>query len=169
MPPFFLIRLATIADAPVLGSHRACMFRDMGIVPGPLFDRYRATCESRMREMLETGEYIGWLALPNDRNPKIIAGAGVQLRRVLPHPVEDPDGDITIAEGRHAMIHNVFTESEWRRRGIARLLLEQIIAWARAERIDSLVLHTSDEGRALYEELGFIQTSEMRFSGRLVP
>ena len=70
-----------------------------------------------------------------------------------------------MAEGRHAIIINVFTEPEWRRRGIAKLLLEQIIAWARTERLDRLVLHASDEGRLLYEKMGFVQTSEMRFSG----
>ena len=45
--------------------------------------------------------------------------------------------------------------------------MEHIIAWARAERLDRLVLHASDEGRALYERLGFIQTNEMRFKDRL--
>ena len=64
-------------------------------------------------------------------------------------------------------IVNVFTEPEWRRRGVAKLLMEQIISWARAERLDRLVLHASDEGRALYEQMGFIQTNEMRFKDRL--
>ena len=45
--------------------------------------------------------------------------------------------------------------------------MEQIIAWARAERLDRLVLHASDEGRVLYAKMGFIQTNEMRFKDRL--
>ena len=89
------------------------------------------------------------------------------MRRVLPHPAEYSDGEIGIAEGRHAIIVNVFTEPGWRRRGVAQLLLEQLIAWARTERLDRLVLHASDEGRALYEKMGFIRTNEMRFNGRL--
>jgi len=44
--------------------------------------------------------------------------------------------------------------------------MEQIIAWARAERLDRLVLHASDEGRGLYAKMGFIQTNEMRFKDR---
>ena len=92
-----------------------------------------------------------------------MAGVGVQLRRVLPHPVGEPGGEIAIAEGRHAIVINVFTEPDWRRRGLATLLMKQIIGWARAERLNRLVLHASDEGRAVYERLGFIQTNEMRF------
>ena len=124
----------------------------MGLVPEPLFESYRAQCETRLREMLETGEYVGWLASPNEVPDKIVAGVGVQLRRVLPHLAEGPGGEISIAEGRHAIIINVFTEPEWRRRGVAKLLMEELIGWARAERLDRLVLHASDEGRLLYEK-----------------
>jgi hypothetical protein len=46
------------------------------------------------------------------------------------------------------------------RRGAA-LLIQRIIAWSREQRLDRLVLHASDEGRALYERLSFIATNEM--------
>ncbi len=163
----FDIRLATVADAALIARQRALMFQEMGLVPEPIFDSYRTRCEKRLREQLATGEYIGWLASPQQSPEEIVAGAGAQLRRVLPHPAEFFDGKIGIAEGRHAIIVNVFTEPGWRRRGVAKLLLEQLIAWARTERLDRLVLHASDEGRALYEKMGFIQTNEMRFNGRL--
>jgi GNAT superfamily N-acetyltransferase len=159
----FEIRLAAVPDAVRIASHRARMFRDMGLVPEPLFEDYQVRCEIRIREMLETGEYVGWLASPNEALDEIVGGAGVQLRRTLPHPVGGPHGEITIAEGRHAIIINVYTEPEWRRRGVARLLMNEIIGWARHERLDRLVLHASDEGRALYEQLGFVLNNEMRF------
>ena len=163
----FEIRLATITDAALIGWQRARMFRDMGLVPNELFDSYRLLCETRLDEQLSSGEYIGWLAYPNESPNQFVAGAGVQLRRVLPHPVGEPGGQITIADGRHAILLNVFTEPEWRRRGLATLLIKRIIAWARSERLDRLVLHASDEGRPVYEQLGFIQTNEMRFRERL--
>ena len=167
MPQPFAIRLATVADAALIGWHRARMFRDMGLVPDSLFDRYRTLCEAGLREQLASGEYVGWLASPDTSPENIVAGAGVQLRRVLPHPVGEPGGEITIAEGRHAIILNVFTEPEWRRRGVATLILNRILAWARDQRLDRLVLHASDEGRIVYECLGFVQTNEMRFKDRL--
>ena len=163
----FEIRLATVADAEIIARHRVRMFHEMGLVPEHLFESYRTECEARLREMLETSEYIGWLASPNERPDQIVTGVDVQLRSVLPHPVEGTGGEIGIAAGRHAIIINVFTEPEWRRRGIAKLLMEQIIAWARTERLDRLVLHASDEGRALYDHMGFVPTNEMRFKDRL--
>ena len=57
---------------------------------------------------------------------------------------------------------NVFTEPEWRRRGIAALLLEEIIEWSRKEFLDRLVLHASEEGRTLYGRVGFVPGNEMR-------
>src|SRR5690349_6604876 len=151
----FEIRLATVADAALIGLQRARMFHEMEMVPETLFDRYRVVCETRLRELLGTGEYLGWLAFRLRSPNEIVAGAGVQLRRVLPHPVGETLDDIVIAEGRHAIVLNVWTEPDWRRRGLATLLLKKILDWARAERLDRLVLHASDEGRLVYERLGF--------------
>jgi uncharacterized protein (DUF1330 family) len=55
----------------------------------------------------------------------------------------------------------------WRRRGVAALLMQHVLAWARHGRLDRLVLHASAEGRRLYEGLGFVATNEMRFAGDL--
>jgi GNAT superfamily N-acetyltransferase len=161
----FNIRIATPADADIIGWHRARMFHDMGDIPDHLFDEFRTMSRDRVREQLVSGEYVGWLASPVDSLGQIIAGAGVQLRRVSPHPSTGPNGERGIAEGRHAIIINVFTEPEWRRRGIAALLMQHIIDWSRQEQLDRLVLHVSDEGRALYEKLGFVLTNEMKFVG----
>jgi hypothetical protein len=46
--------------------------------------------------------------------------------------------------------------------------MRHVLEWARAQRLDRLVLHASAEGRALYERLGFVATNEMRFSGSLL-
>lgn len=165
MPNEFHVRLATPVDADIIGTHRAQMFYDMGDIPDRLFDQFRAMSCERVREQLTTGEYIGWLACSADSLGKIIGGAGVQLRRVMPHPLTSPKGEAGIGEGRHAIILNVYTQPAWRRRGVAALLMRHIIDWSRAEKLDRLVLHASDEGRALYEKLGFVLTNEMKFVG----
>ena len=165
MPNEFNVRLATPADADIIGWHRARMFHDMGDIPDHLFEEFRTLSRSRLHEQLTSGEYVGWLASPVDSLGQIIAGTGAQLRRVMPHPLTGPNGEAGIAEGRHAIIINVFTEPEWRRRGVAALLMRHLIAWSREERLDRLVLHASDDGRALYEKLGFVLTNEMKFVG----
>ena len=163
----FNARFAAITDSPLIARHRARMFQDMGYVPAELFDYFRAKSEARLREALACGEYVGWLAIRRSSPQTIIGGAGVQLRRVLPHPIGEAGGAITIGDGRHGIILNVFTEPEWRRRGIAALVMNIIIEWSRKQRLDGLILHASDEAHALYERLGFISTNEMRFSGDL--
>ena len=141
------------------------MFSDMGELPAEMFDPFRAQSLSALRKMFEQASYVGWLASPSDDLNKIVAGAGVQLREVPPHPQPDANGKIDIVAGRQAIIQNVYTEPKWRRHGLAGLLIKRIIDWTREQGIQSLVLHASDDGRAVYERLGFIQTTEMRFRG----
>jgi len=161
----FQIRLATRADLEVISDHRARMFRDMGEVPGEMFDTFRAQSKEALRSMFEHNQYVGWLAAPHDEPGKIVAGAGVTLRKVAPHPQPGPGGKFVIISGRQAIIQNVYTEPEWRRRGVGTLLMKEIIAWSKTTGIESLVLHASEEGRPLYEKLGFVTTTEMRFKG----
>jgi GNAT superfamily N-acetyltransferase len=159
----FKIRLATCADLDVISEHRARMFSDMEELPAELFKSFRAQSKDKLDRMFERNEYIGWLATPAEEPEKIIAGAGVALREVAPHPQADANGKIEIISGRQAIIQNVFTEPEWRRCGLGTLLMNEIIQWSQKTGIDSLVLHASNEGRSLYEKLGFTPTTEMRF------
>jgi GNAT superfamily N-acetyltransferase len=57
---------------------------------------------------------------------------------------------------RLAWIGMVLTRPEYRRRGLARLLLEDVIAIAERRGIHTLKLDATEEGRPLYEHLGFV-------------
>ena len=157
------LRIATITDAPVLAAHRVAMFREMGSV--------KPECEQKLHEAsaayfalaIPSGEYVGWVA-HEPGSPAIVAGAGVQIRSMLPRPNASGHG---LLAGREALVLNVYTRPEWRRRGIARFMMEAVIRWAATDGIVSLVLHASDDGRPLYETLGFIPTGEMRYTGSL--
>ena len=164
--PPIRIRPATPADAPVIARHRGGMFRDMGQVTPEAYDALVSLAEARLREMLASGEYVAWLALAPDGD-RVIGGAGAQRRLAFPHPHRFEDGTVGIGEGRHAIVLNVYTEPEWRRRGVAEALMREVIRWAREERLDRLVLHASEQGRPLYQRLGFAATNEMRFQGPL--
>jgi GNAT superfamily N-acetyltransferase len=164
----FRIRFATTADAAVIARHRALMFQDMGQLPPAAFGPLCAAAEEVLAGALARGEYVGWLLTPEEEPAKVVAGAGVQLRDVLPHPVDLGDGKVGVAAGRHGIVLNVFTEPAWRRRGLAEMLMRHVLEWARDQRLDRLVLHASEEGRALYQRLGFVATNEMRFSDSLL-
>ena len=165
MPDTIDVRRATAADSRVLARHRAEMFRDMGDLPD---DRHYATllsaAEREIAACLASGDYVSFVASPAGRPAEVVAGAGIQIRRLLPRPLANGSG---IRLGPEAIVLNVFTERAWRRRGIAARLMEHVIGWARSNGIAQLVLHASPDGRRLYERLGFEPTNEMRFTGEL--
>ena len=154
----YRIREATVAHIPLLARHRAAMFRDMGrLAPeqGPALARATA---DYLGDVLPRGEYLGWVA--QTRSPdESIGGAGVQLRRILPRPASDSD---RLELGPEAIVLNVYVEPTWRRRGVAEALMRAVLATLAERKVRRIVLHASDQGRSLYERLGFVQSNEMR-------
>lgn len=158
-----VLRFATAADAPVLASHRVAMFREMGFIDARQEPVLLRACESYFASAIPSGEYVGWIGSAVD-DPAPVAGAGVQFRSLLPRPSMSKDA---VLLGREGLVLNVYTDHTWRRRGVARLLMSTIVTWAAEVGIVNLVLGASDEGRPLYENLGFVPTREMRYTGRL--
>jgi GNAT superfamily N-acetyltransferase len=167
MAPGYSVRRAEARDIPHIVRHRVGMFRDMGVLPPDFEAELAERTRSYLEEAIPCGEYLGWLAVTAGEPENVVAGAGVQIRRALPHPRSLHGGGAGIARGRHAIVLNVFTEAPCRRRGLARLLMEQVLDWARSDGVEVLVLHASGAGRHLYERLGFVPTNEMRFDGDL--
>jgi GNAT superfamily N-acetyltransferase len=67
---------------------------------------------------------------------------------------------------RLAWIGMVLTRPEYRRQGLARRLMEDIIAIAERRGIHTLKLDATDEGRPLYESLGFVVDKTVERWGR---
>jgi GNAT superfamily N-acetyltransferase len=155
-----ILRAATIDDCAIIARQRVSMFVDMGFVKSDdaAGELHRLTV-AWLAERIPRGEYVGWLATPVHEPERVVAGAGAQLRRVLPFPKHHNE---QIADGRQAIVVNVYTEPEFRRRGVARLLMTALLNWARSIQLESLVLHATADGKPLYESLGFRQTNEMR-------
>lgn len=157
-----VIRLATPVDAPVLGKHRTAMFRDIGTIHPSSEAALHDASTGYFETALASGEYVGWVAYQRDDPARIVAGAGVQLRVLLPRP--EPKGQGLLL-GREGLILNVYVDPAWRRRGLARRLMQEILIWAAGAGVARLVLHASTEGRPLYESLGFVASNEMRYAG----
>ena len=100
---------------------------------------------------LKDGSYRGWVVEDGDR---IVAGGGLAIVGFQPSPL-DPSP-------RRVWVVNMYTEPAYRRRGLGRVLLQDMIGWCREQGVRSVSLHASDAGRRLYELLGFQPTNEMR-------
>jgi GNAT superfamily N-acetyltransferase len=146
------IRAATVVDAAMILHHRKSMFRDMGEGTANELDLMAVMTGPWLAQALSDGSYRGWLA--EDSSGRVIGGGGVLL---CPWPASPKDPLL-----RRAIILNVYTESEFRHRGIARRIMVTILGWLKEQGFPSVALHSSDEGRHLYEELGFKATNEMR-------
>jgi len=151
----YRIRRATVEDAPVIARHRAAMFRDMGDASGDDVARIESASILYLRRMISERRFLGWLA---ERQGEVVAGGGLVVSQLLPRPG-------AVEGGEQALILNVYCEPEHRRRGLARALMAAMLEWCKRERIAKVVLHASQDGRPLYESLGFVQTNEMRWQG----
>ena len=160
------VRQAVAADAALLARHRAEMWREMGRLPDDVYPDARRDSEAWFARAIPAGTYVGWLAAPADRPREVVAGAGIVVRPIIP-TVRPRAGRVISTDAPQGLVVNVFTERPWRRRGLGRLLMMRVIEGARALELSSLVLHASDDGRGLYEKVGFRQTNEMRFEGEL--
>ena len=57
---------------------------------------------------------------------------------------------------------NVVTAPHYRQRGIARRIMQAMVRWLAEQGIWYMTLHTTEMGRPLYEELGFVDSNEMK-------
>lgn len=164
--PAVRIRRASVNDAAALARHRAEMFRDMGKLSDALYEPLVEASAQYFAHAVPSGEYVAWIASEAMVSGAPVAGAGVQLRTLLPRPDED---GLRLVPGPEGLILNVFTERAWRRRGIAASLMHHVLEYARERGLGRIVLHASPEGRALYDQMGFVPTTEMRYAGQPHP
>lgn len=150
------IREAGIGDIEHILHHRRAMFEEMGYRDEAVLDRMEAASREYFGAALQNGTYRGWLAERPDR--QIVAGGGIVISAWPGHPGE--------GHARRAWILNMYTEPGARRRGVARRLMEAMIAWCRAHGFSTVSLHASAAGRPLYETMGFEPTNEMRLKLR---
>jgi GNAT superfamily N-acetyltransferase len=127
------------------------MFASMGGFDELTLDAVRRASEPWTARLIEEGKYLGWIT---DDEGTPIASAGMLILDWPPHPL-DPTG------GARAYLLNVFVQHGYRRRGLARALLELCVAEARRRNIRVVSLHASREGAPLYEQLGFKASNEM--------
>ena len=155
MPADFTIRPATLEDIPEILRQRRGMYEDMHYTDAEAISAMLALTEEYLKEALPEGSFRAWLAFDGDR----AAGGGALV--ITPWPAHPYD-----LECRRATILNVYTHRECRRRGIARAVMQTILDWCRQQDFARVTLHASEDGRPLYESMGFEASNEMRLNLR---
>jgi len=148
----FTVRAASVEDINLLVRHRRMMWWDMGRRDEEALKMMEEAAHEYFTVTVVEGSYRGFLAVT--ASGEVAGGAGIVLSAW--------PGILGQRSPRRAMILNMYVERAYRRRGIARALMIKMISWCRENGFTSVGLHASDEGRSLYEELGFKPTNEMR-------
>jgi GNAT superfamily N-acetyltransferase len=155
IPTRLTIREAVPRDIPEILRQRRRMYEDMNYKDPSALDAMATACVSYLSKAMADGSFRAWLACDGNR---VVGGGAVIITPWLAHPYD--------LECRRATILNVYTEPEYRRRGIARQLMQAMIDWCRSDCLSRVTLHASDDGRHLYESLGFEPSNEMRLQLR---
>jgi GNAT superfamily N-acetyltransferase len=144
------VRPVRPADLDLIRRHREEMFRDSGraeAVVAAMSDPFRLWLQPR----LEDGRYFGFVA---EAEGAPIGGVGLMEIDWPPHPLHPH-------EDRRGYVLNVFVEPSHRGRGVARALMAAADAEFARRGVSYLVLHATEAGRVLYEQIGWTSTAEM--------
>jgi len=128
------------------------MWRDIHPEFGVKVDESEDLTRKWIRERLSSGMLIGFIVRADDGS---VAGSGcIWIRDEQPRP--------TNPHQVQPYLMSMYTEKEFRRKGVAKLIVKKALDWCKKHDYERIILHASDEGRALYEAFGFEPTTEMR-------
>ena len=152
MDPAFHIRHGTLGDIPAITQHRLGMMLEMGLATPDQCTAYDPEFRMFIEKEISAGNFNSFLAATE--TGQVVGGGAVY---VVPWP-----GNPSDRLQKRVFILNVFTEPEFRRRGIARAVVGAMVNWCRARGFHSVRLMASDVGRPLYQSMGFFPTHEMK-------
>ena len=150
------IRVAALADIPDLVRLRRLMFESMGYDDLDTLDAGDEAARTYFGRAIPSGQFKGWLAFAP--GGEAIGSGGAVIDRHPPGP-----NNLT---GETGYIMNICTAPAYRRRGIARRMMQVIIAWLKERGIQRITLHASDIGRPLYQQLGFSESNLMQYKAQ---
>ena len=104
---------------------------------------------SYYQKALYDGSHIAYLVYDESR---CVGTGGVSFFQVMP-TYHNPSGD-------KAYIMNMYTNPEYRRKGIAYKTLDMLIKDIKSKGISSISLEATAMGRPLYEKYGFVKMND---------
>lgn len=143
------LRTALLHDVDDLVALRVLMFQEMGIDVADV--DWRAAAGAWFTRAIAVPDLVH-VVVAVDEDDRPVACAVGQLRDECPSPV-NPDGG-------SCLVHTVSVLPAFRRRGLARACMEELLDWVRREGdVTRLELLATPDGEGLYERLGFRRTA----------
>jgi GNAT superfamily N-acetyltransferase len=146
------LRCADPFDAAALAELRVASVIEMGLLRPDDAPAFARRCRRELWDALRDDRLAAWLLAVDGR---VEGCACVLFWNRLPYP----------GTSLHAEVSGVYVAPAYRRRGIARELVRETIAAARARGARRIVLNSTDEMRAFYRDLGFADSGQLRLDG----
>lgn len=140
-------RVTDANDIDMLMDARLSMLRIVNDLPADYIFDDELVVSSR-RYFLE-GDQTTVVAVDDGRCVACASMSYIEIMPTFSHP-----------SGKRAHLMNVYTEESYRRRGIARHLVNMLIEDARAYGATEVSLDATESGRPLYESVGFKASEE---------
>ena len=137
-----LIRKANEEDIALLSETRKLQLIDEGIAPNCDIDE---ELFAFFKKWLKSSDFVQFIA---EEDGKLLSTAAVIYYDLPP--------SFTNKIGVRGYVTNVYTVPEHRGKGLAKMLLTELLNDAKSRGIKKLWLGASKLGRPLYEKLGFI-------------
>jgi GNAT superfamily N-acetyltransferase len=75
--------------------------------------------------------------------------------------LREQPGNFDVPNGRTGYILNIFTLKEFRKNGIASLLMQKLIDEGKRLKLDRLELKATQAGEPIYRQLGFVEPHDL--------
>jgi GNAT superfamily N-acetyltransferase len=150
-----IIREATPADIPEILLQRRGMYEDIGYKDAATLSAILSRSGEYLSKALPDRSFRAWLAFTGG---SAVGGGAIVISPWPAHPYD--------LECRRATILNVYTYPQYRRQGVGRQIMQTLVDWCRNEGFARVSLHASDDGRHLYESMGFEASNEMQLKFR---
>ena len=140
-------RMTTAADTETFVQMRLETLIEMGGLSD--VHRFDAAFVGATREYFEHGDHATIFAVDGEN---VVGCATLSFIETLPslsHPT-----------GRRSHLFGVYVKQNYRRQGIAQQMMKMLIGEAKNRGVTEITLDTTDDGRPLYEKLGFKTSDE---------
>ncbi|MGN0404991.1 MAG: GNAT family N-acetyltransferase [Bariatricus sp.] len=153
-----IYKKATIEDIEILTKTRIEVLRaanqlsadiDMTEVEKQSYEYYS--------KALREGAHTAYLVFDDT---KFIGAGGISYYRVMP-TYHNPSGN-------KAYVMNMYTDPDYRRKGIAYKTLDLLVSDAKSRGVNVISLEATDMGRPLYEKYGFVKMNDEMILGTVL-
>lgn len=141
---------ANTSHIPLLVQSRIDFLKDYWGDQDPLVEHnLRIELESFFSREIAEGSYVAYFAMEDG------VYVGVGGMKVVQRP-----GSFRIPEGTSGYIMNMYTKPDYRKKGIARSILEALLSLGKEMGLRFFELHATKDGEHLYQQIGFTQHQE---------